>query len=179
MREAFSFWLTGVVVGFVIGFLVCAGLPANAAPLTELQAKSIYAVAYGQYTGPREWLDKQPNIYFVDQERICEVAMQRPTCRVYGLSVDGVVYIRHDLDFSTTFAAGILLHEDVHHLQWLDGKHDAVAAAVAAGDNFTACMLWTENERQAYEIQIHVLEQAGDYVSAAQARSHMGNLHCN
>lgn len=152
---------------------------ATAAPLTELQAKSIYAVAYGQYKGPREWLDKQPNIYLVDQVRICDIAMLRPTCNVLGISIDGVVYIRADLDFSSTFAAGILLHEYVHHFQWLDGKQDAVAAAVARGDDSTACALWSENERQAYEIQIHVLEKAGDFVSARQARSVMGNLHCN
>ena len=173
-------WMLGVIIGVVtIAIVTFATAAANAAPLTQLQAKSIYAVAYGQYKGPREWLDEQPNIYFADQARLCDIAGLRPTCNVYGISIDGVVYILDDLDFTTLFATGILLHEYVHHFQWLDGKHDAVAAAVAAGDDYTACMLWTENERQAYEIQIHVLEQAGDFVSAAQAEAIMGNLHCN
>lgn len=173
-------WMLGVIIGVVtIAIVTFATAAANAAPLTQLQAKSIYAVAYGQYKGPREWLDEQPNIYFADQARLCDIAGLRSTCSVYGISIDGVVYIRADMDFSSTFAAGILLHEYVHHFQWLDGKHDAVAAAVAAGNDSLACELWTASERQAYEIQIHVLEQAGDFVSARQAESVMGNLHCN
>ena len=173
-------WMLGVIIGVVtIAIVTFATAAANAAPLTQLQAKSIYAVAYGQYKGPREWLDEQPNIYFADQARLCDIAGLRPTCNVYGISIDGVVYLRHDLDFTTLFATGILLHEYVHHFQWLDGKHDAVAAAVAAGNDSLACELWTASERQAYEIQIHVLEQAGDFVSAAQAEAIMGNLHCN
>ena len=166
-------WLAFVVA------LVWAMPYAYSAPLNEIQARSIYAVAYGQYHGPREWLDKQPNIYVVDRARICEVARQQPACGVLGLSVDGVVYVRDDLDFETTFAASILLHEYVHHFQWLEGKQDAIREAMDRGDERTACELWVENERQAYSIQIDVLEKVGDYDSVAKARAVMTRLHCN
>lgn len=176
--------LTGSLAIITVFLLVSISMfafaePAKAAPLNEIQARSIYAVAYGQYHGPREWLDKQPNIYIVDQARLCDVAKQRPDCSVLGLSVDGVVYIRDDLDFETTFAASILLHEFIHHFQWLEGKQDAIQAAMDRGDEQTVCELWVENERQAYLIQIDVLEKVGDYGSVAKARSVMTKLHCD
>jgi hypothetical protein len=166
-------------------FLFCGSV--FAAELTPRQERDIYVLAYGQYTGPREWLDKPPIVHHVSEARICELAHQPPHCTVLGYYQPGNVYLVDTLDFSTTWAAGVLLHEDIHHLQWLQHGQVAIDAADAAADAAVkvakeavraACELWLPRERQAYTIHAYVLENAGDDLGARHVRYLHGQLTC-
>jgi hypothetical protein len=73
------------------------------------------------------------------------------------------------MDFSTVYGASILLHEYMHYFQWLDRE-----AADIVG-----CAQWLALEREVYAIQAHVLEQAGDSLSAYAVRFSARQLRCS
>jgi hypothetical protein len=151
--------------------LACAPLLGGAGELTPEHAWQIYQVAYGQIGGPREWLDKphMPTIYIVPEKELCALIGERPGCGAQGAYVNGTkqVYIDAALDFRTLYATTVLLHEMVHHFQFLKrGKP-------------TACAEFESRERQAYLIQADMLERGGEYAAAYQvAKSGLMRVHC-
>lgn len=147
-------------VGFVAG-------RATAADLTPDQARSIYYVAYGQFHGPREWLEQPPTVILTSADRLCDMYGMAPGCRVLGIYQPGIVYLDKTLDFDNLHDASVLLHEYTHHFQYLKrGK-------------MLDCADWMDREREAYAIQANVLEKAGDERTAGMVRQTATSLHCN
>lgn len=126
---------------------ICLAAPLRAVPLTDMQAASIYAFAYGQYGGALP--EREPVIHIVSLSRLRElIGCER--CPVRALHQQGVIYLDERLDFERAYDASILLHEYVHYLQWL--QYGEVAD----------CKSWLDRERQAYMIQAHVLARVGE-----------------
>lgn len=159
-------------------WLLTAAPWAKADDLTAEQVQSIYAVAYGQYPGPRDWLDKRPSVHVVERSYICELAHAAPDCYVLGLYIPDHVYLENRLDFSTFWATSILLHEFIHHLQYLKHGYAALDSALERGDVDAFCRMHLEKEHEAYMIQAHVLEKVGDYSSARIVRNAGNSLSC-
>ena len=150
-------WIAGAITGALIATALLAG-ECRAAPLTPQQARDIYIVAYGQFTGPPAWLEQMPVIHIVSQEVLCETAEMKPECNVLGLYREANVYILDTLNFETLSAASVLLHEYIHHFQYLK-----------SGSAYD-CETWLAYEQQAYAIQVQVLQKAGDYLAARSVR---------
>jgi hypothetical protein len=151
---------------FVAVLLVLWVQAVFSAPLTKEQARDIYAVAYGQVTGPPEWLSQPPIIHVVSPEVLCGMVEQNAACSIRGVYDSGTIYISDAVDFGSVYGASILLHEFVHHLQYLKGG--------AAHD----CSTWLAYEQQAYLIQAHVLQKAGDYLAAQTILFSMRQMRC-
>lgn len=126
---------------------MCLAAPLSAASLTDTQAASIYALAYGQYGGALP--ERAPVIHIVSLSRLREL-IGCEGCPVRALHQQGVIYLDERLDFERAYDASIPLHEYVHYLQWL--QHGEV----------TDCKSWLDRERQAYMIQAHVLARFGE-----------------
>lgn len=169
MERFLSFLCGYTLAAFIaVGVSIWSG-ECEAAELTQHQARSIYTVAYGQYTGPPEWLEKMPTVHVVDTGIICLLFSKKPDCGVLGAYVEGRVYMDNTLDFATPLAASILLHEFIHHFQQL--KHgQQVKEAMAAGNTNLACRTWLAREAEAYAIQADVLDGMNEDVLARQAR---------
>lgn len=161
---------------FVAVVLVLWMVVAVAAPLTPPQAADIYSVAYGQCSQiqgmkdgcPREWLDKAPPVYVVHPDYMCGWMKVAPTCRISGMYTEGKTYVSEQLDFATPFGASVLLHEYIHHFQWL--KY---------GDREIECAEWLQMETEAYVIQMQVLLKMGDTSGAMVVRHGLRQLRCN
>lgn len=168
---------------FAVGACVALALfyhpPVRAAPLIPEQARSIYYVAYGEFKGPREWLEQMPRIHLATQAQLCDMTKQGPDCRVLGAYFPGDVHILNTLDFSQILPTSILLHEFIHHFQWLKTEYKELNAAIDRGDMHEWCRLWLENERQAYRMQMNVLAKAGDYGSLATVRHTVRQITCD
>lgn len=159
----------------VAAFFLIGAAPTHAAvheaplppqQLTEEQAGLIYAVAYGQYHGPPEWLQMMPDIHVVLQATLCQAAGVADDCRIEGRFAEGNVYLLNTLDFSDVVAATVLLHEFVHHFQTL--KHGPVKD----------CQDWLDREHEAYAIQSVVLLNAGKVMEAMDVRKRARQWRC-
>jgi hypothetical protein len=172
-------YFAGLIIGFVLGLTFPFG-PACAAPLNAEQAVSIYAVAYGQYHGPREWLYEMPNIQMQTPQQLCAEENQKYPCGILGTyeHESRTITLADTLDFSTPYGASILLHEYVHHFQNLK-EGNLLRAAFEAHDPATYCAVQLRWEYEAYAIQAHVLEKAGDYRSASLVRYSASLITCH
>lgn len=152
-------WLHAAVVIIAVAASVFAGYRiAKAGELTPEQAWHVYVVAYGQMHGPRVWLDKvsMPVIHLASQDELCALLNDHPGCGAQGVYLNGhnIVEIDKTLDFSTVYATTVLLHEFIHHFQFL--KHGMPKD----------CWDMAMRERQAYLIQAFMLERGGEYTLA-------------
>jgi hypothetical protein len=166
MKEKILHWLV-IAVGCV--FAVAAVLAisnARAAELTPEQARGIYYVAYGQYHGPREWLEQMPVIHIVSPADLCARQNLPPDCPIKATYLPGHVYASSTLDFSDPFHASILLHELVHHMQQLKN---------GPARN---CLEALRREHEAYMIQSDVLMKSGLGTEAFGVRMTARQLHC-
>lgn len=146
----------------VFVFILCLCAPAQGATrLSDVQAASIYALAYGQYGGALP--ERAPVIHLVSASRLREL-MGCKQCPVRGMHDRGVIYLDELLDLERAYDASILLHEYVHYLQWIQG-----------GD-VSSCEVWLERERQAYLIQARILERVGENPMPVIRNMHM--LRC-
>lgn len=161
MSERAVWWVVALI-GLVSTLLYGNRLLAQ--PLTELQEISVYAVAYGQYHGPREWLDQRPPVRLVAPEVVCARANQPAPCVVLGVYHEGVVYLSGALDFANPDHVSVLLHEYVHDLQQKDKGPVA------------DCPDWYAREVQAYRIQREVLIKAQRYLAARDVGIVLGQL---
>lgn len=180
LRKVFTQVLVAAAIGsLLIGFSLGFGVrSAIGAELTGEQAESIYAVAYGQFHGPREWLDQRPNIHVITHGELCAFAEEAPDCRILGAYVPGEVYIDGGIDFSTVYGASILFHEFIHHFQWLKDGSAEFDAAIANGDRFSACLVNLRREQQAYAMQAILLEKAGESGRAMNVRTNLVQMQC-
>lgn len=136
------------------------------AKLTEQMETYLYAVAYGQYKGPPEWLSMRPPVRLVSQQVICGMAKTRPDCPYRGYYKDGAVYLRDDLNFGSAVDLAVLVHEYVHHLQVL--KHGP----------FKDCLDWLEREYEAFRVQVHVLIKDRQNFAADRVQGEARQLRC-
>lgn len=163
----------------VINVLLVAGMAwlalfshvVPAAPLNYEQAQSIYAVAWGAtrhlHDGDRDVLHKPPVVAIVTQADLCSRIRQPANCRALGLYKDQTVFLVASLDFSKVYAASILLHEFVYHIQFL-----------TSGRDVTNCDEWLSREHEAYQIQINALMHADDLFHASQVARSAQSLRC-
>lgn len=122
----------------------------------DLQSARLLEAAHAYYGGPAELDGIRPDLRIVDADVICAMMRRPQGCAFVALFDDQeiAVFLSADLDFSTEFAKSVLLHEYVHFLQYL------MRGPVAS------CADLTEREHQAYLIQAHALENAGEFVYA-------------
>lgn len=145
MRDAVLHFLLLALI--VVLAVLCIVAVSWAAPLDRVQALSILHMAAGLRGEPVP--DDKPIIHLASRERLCELAERPPPCRIQAFTRDddGHIYLAEDLDFADAGHASILLHEMVHWLQWR-----------SAGPA-TSCADRLQREREAYALQIHVLER--------------------
>ena len=148
----------------------------EAAELTPEQAQSIYAVAYGQCPNmagmnagcPPGWYEDAPIVHITHPQYGCGLMGQMPTCETLAVYADGHVFLSQDVDMSTVLGASILLHEYIHHFQWLK-------AGKRMTDN---CQSWLANEHEAYAIEARVLEAAGQFALADYVKRISAGQRC-
>lgn len=122
-------------------------LTASAAELSQEQATSTYAIAYGLSGFIPE---RAPLIRITKRTELCRIAGLNPACKARGLlDNDGVIYLDDTLDFSDPSDASVLLHEMVHYVDW------------AKDGPATDCDGWYRKEQRAYMIQGRALEKVG------------------
>lgn len=129
--------------------LVC--LPLHAAGLTHERAHELYMVAYGQYGSAHGGIplpDKAPVIRLVRQNELRQLYGCQ-SCEMQGVMTGEAVYLNDALDFSTPFAASVVVHEFIHYFQHVRNG--------PAKD----CQEAIQREYEAYGIQLHLLERAG------------------
>lgn len=168
--------LTTLLIAALLGLSAAAAHKATAAPLTPEQARGIHLVAYGQCPNlagmhdgcPRAWLAEVPALYLMAQDDLCAIYHREPGCQVLALYRDGSIWLSEDMDFGTVFAASVLLHEYLHHFQWLRRDRAPVLT----------CEEWLLLEAEAYLLQAHVLEMAADDKSARLVRYSASQLTC-
>lgn len=151
-----------------MGLLMCA--QAFAVPLTEDQADSIFAVAYGQYGsahGGIPWPDRRPIIRMMPRADLCTAHKLKPDCRMYAEYRDGEVHLADDLDFASVDDASILMHEYIHFFQ---ERHQ--------GGPAKDCWEHLEREHEAYQLQAHVLLKSNRPSKAQEVLFVAGLLRC-
>jgi hypothetical protein len=151
---------------FLILLAFCGS--ASAAALTPEKEMEIYALAYGQY-GSRHGgipMPPKPLMFAETPESICAALRKEPGCPWFGYFVDGVIRLSSALDFSTAVDRSKLVHEYVHYLQ------------VQHGGPTTDCLTYLAREYEAYSIQIHVLEKAGEDHAARQVLFAASQVYC-
>jgi hypothetical protein len=144
--------------------------------LTQAQAQAVHAVAYGQCPMiegmkagcPREWLDMRPDIYMVDPQYICGYVRRKPNCPANGMHAGGAIFLNERLNYYQPKGIGVLLHESVHHFQWLKRGRTVIET----------CDEFLRTERDAYEIQARYLLQQGDDIGARSARIALSQVQC-
>lgn len=150
----------------------------GAAELTPLQARDILYVAYGQYHGPRELLENPPAIHLAPQNVLREKFHCKEQCPpIEGLFAEdsGEIYLFEELDFSTVYAATVLMHEYIHHFQ-AKTKGRVMDLKLSGND---LCLEIVAREHEAYRIQWEVLLKAGEYLKAQSVRVTAGSVHCS
>jgi len=157
----------------IIGYAIAGWLmlfSVQAAPLNEMQALSVYAVAFGQthhlHNGNRDVLHNRPPVEPVPQARLCVMEGLLPDCRVLGQYRDGIVYVANSLDFSKIEDISVLLHEYIHHIQYL--AHGPV----------TGCADSMAREAEARKIQARVLDASMKYHAARLVRYDAMQMRC-
>lgn len=131
---------------YLLLYLVLTTL-VQAAELTQEQAFSAYAIAFGHagYLPPRA-----PIINLANRKSVCGIARLPENCAARAvLAPDGVITLDDTLDFADPHDASILIHEMVHYVDW---SKEGPA---------TNCAEWIRREQRAYTIQGHALEKIG------------------
>lgn len=141
MKKMLALWMALVATS-------CTYSPAPAAELTPMQTAGAWVVAYGQFGGPREWLDMAPEINVVPRAVICARFGQHEQCAARASHWPDGIYVDEALDFSDIYVVTILVHEMVHRLQYLKSGPSK------------DCAEWMRREIQAYTIQGDVLRGA-------------------
>ena len=103
-----------------------------------------------------------PELILVSHEFFVKNACGGRECRVFAwYPTDGQkkVYVDQNFDFEETFAFSVLVHESVHHLQFLSEKFQS-----------KSCDLSKEMEDEAYTVQQLYLEKYGVYRPLGLAR---------
>lgn len=181
-QVAWAGYWTGLIHGIAIGavlILALAGLvgPAHAADVTPQQAHDIFAVAYGQFHGPRTLLDDQPQIHIASQDELHKKLNCGEHCpTIHGLydEGNGEIYVYEGLDFSTVYATTVLLHEYIHHFQ-VKTRGRVMDLNLSGTD---LCLEVVAREHEAYRIQWQVLLNAREYRLAQTVHRAAGQYGC-
>jgi hypothetical protein len=131
------------------------------ARLSRAQAVYSLAVAWGQYHGPQPpGLPVFRIVTPVDVNALLRKAGACGKCAAEkaGFFYEGVVYLSNALDFRNQHDEAKLIHELVHYLQWL--QYGSIVKGVTPEEKKAACLQWQDREREAYQIQIHILEKS-------------------
>lgn len=141
--------------------------PLPAQPMTLPLAKFLYAVAYGQYHGPPEWLQLMPDIQMMTREKLCASVKMPADCRAEGRYFEGKVYLLDTLDFADDFNQTVLVHEFFHHFQTL--KSGA----------YNSCEDWLAREKEAYALHAVLLANKGLIDEAMDVRQRPRRWRCD
>ena len=160
----------------LFGLLFLFGGFAQAAPLTPDIANSVYQIAYGfcptirtmENGCPPEWLRNPPSLTVDSQEELCSIVNERPNCSLLGLYFGGNMHVTSRLDFNSFMGHSVLLHEFIHHFQWLRNK----------GYGASNCTEWLADEKEAYLAQIDFLEKTNAVSEANRVRWGLQYLQC-
>lgn len=140
------------------------GETAKGVPPDAEQRASIYALAWGQYSGKLP--DNPPEVAMINQDALCLMYRIEPGCSVIGLQTGKYIFISDRLDFTKLFDSSVLLHEFIHYFQEM---------ALGPVDD---CAEYLRREQEAYKIQAHVLEQAGAHQDAQRTRITSRSITC-
>jgi hypothetical protein len=137
---------------------------------------SIYVLAYGQYGGPPALLGQRPKVDRMSPAAMCALYEEKYNLRcpggLMGLYLDGKVLLSSELNLAQPYHASVLLHEYIHHFQtkalgYIDALPDA-----------DQCPERVRRERQAHDIQAHVLSKVGAVFHANHVRQLADQGHC-
>ena len=97
-----------------------------------------------------------PNVVMVSHQWLEDTACGGNKCNVLGLyRTDGNVYLDKSLNVADdTYASGVLVHEFVHHLQYVTR---------AFNNENQGCQEYVKKEKEAYAIQNIFMEKKGDF----------------
>ncbi len=134
------------------------------AELSQNQAVSLYAIAYGSVG---HLPNIPPKVVIAHRDKLCDLADMKDGCPVRGLQLGDTVYLDETLDFDDPLDASIALHEFSHYVQW---------AKLGPAQN---CKEWLEREEQAYTIQMHALNKIGvDFSSVMRSLHRVRQMRC-
>jgi hypothetical protein len=100
------------------------------------------AKKFMKFTGEVE----MPTIISSSQDDLKQMYCPGRNCSVSAIYESGTIYLDNDIDFNNSLDKSIILHELVHHVQWI--KYGSTLD----------CQRWFANEREAYKIQAKYLK---------------------
>lgn len=171
MRESWKSHLATAVVTLLIG--VTLGYMGNArpAPLNDLQAATIYALARSVSHLPLP--EVAPVMHPVSKAKLAEKAKEIGVCpkgcpTIKAFQIQRDIYFDEALDMQDVQNPAILMHEMIHYLQYNDklARRTMIGAKRRAEENLKltgdaeTCQEWVDREVYAYQMQNLVLYKA-------------------